>query len=534
MVLSLRKRFLLRLSLLGVTSIVLLYVASFALVQPRMIAGETRSAHANLDRITHLLDSRMSHLNVITRDWAQWDMSVEFVGGRMPTYPAVNFSEAMLKDAQQTLMVFFDQRQQVRWVVGIDPSTGQYTSCEGGKGACAWSLELVRLIDRHLSSQPPRSESWLLSSPMPAIVATSPILTTDARGPTRGWLGIVQLLDESWQEQAKTQTGLQLSIRAVPKAYPGRMTVTPHSTTIKRDASDKMTVTRLIKASPESAYLAITAILPRTDYQGGIRALFGVTATLAIIFILTLISVAVLLERLIIKPMHTLGTYTQTLRHQEDRFYPLPESLLSRDDEIGLLARDVQRLINEERTRNVTLLHQTRTDELTGLANRRQFEECLQKALEQARTAETPLCVLMIDIDFFKGYNDHFGHPEGDQCLRMVGDLMQSCFAGGDELAARTGGEEFMVLLPNTALEPARQRAEGLMRELGERRIPHPGSRVSKYLTLSIGLSILKPGTERSPKDLIKAADIALYAAKTNGRNRVVTEHGFRPSLNDQ
>ncbi len=194
-------------------------------------------------------------------------------------------------------------------------------------------------------------------------------------------------------------------------------------------------------------------------------------------------------------------------------------------DELALAAhRDRLAELVEERTAelraaNVQLEELSRSDPLTGLANRRQFDEIKEVEFRRALRQDQPLAVLMCDVDFFKRYNDHYGHAQGDQCLRMVADTLQSVFARAGEVVARLGGEEFVVLLPGVDAEAARRAAVRLQQRLAERELPHEASAVSPYVTFSIGLAVLDPDTMDQFDQLLHRADEALYRAKTHGRN---------------
>lgn len=166
-------------------------------------------------------------------------------------------------------------------------------------------------------------------------------------------------------------------------------------------------------------------------------------------------------------------------------------------------------------------------DGLTGIANRRQFDECVDAECRRAVRGGTPLSLLLADVDYFKAYNDCAGHLAGDDALRKVALVLQNQTRRAGELAARYGGEEFAIVLPGLDGEAARQRAEEVRSLIEAWAIPHPRSAASSVITLSIGVSTLHGAAEATPDDssaahaLIQHADNALYVAKNEGRNRV-------------
>ncbi|NEV61737.1 GGDEF domain-containing protein [Thiorhodococcus minor] len=163
-----------------------------------------------------------------------------------------------------------------------------------------------------------------------------------------------------------------------------------------------------------------------------------------------------------------------------------------------------------------------RIDTLTGIANRRLFDEALASEWRRAQRTETRLSLLIADIDHFKRYNDQLGHPAGDACLKKVAASMATAARRPGDLAARIGGEEFAFILPNTGYRDAGAIAERIREDILALQIPHPASPISDCVTISLGVAELRPKAGTSPQALIQAADDALYRAKSQGRNQVV------------
>jgi diguanylate cyclase (GGDEF)-like protein len=132
------------------------------------------------------------------------------------------------------------------------------------------------------------------------------------------------------------------------------------------------------------------------------------------------------------------------------------------------------------------------------------------------------LSLLLIDADFFKPYNDNYGHLAGDQCLRLLGDILKGALRRGDDIAARYGGEEFVILLPNTDTQGALEVADRVNAALNHAKLRHEYSMVSSQVTCSMGLSCLVPNHDGDSSHLVLKADVALYKAKSQGRNQVV------------
>jgi diguanylate cyclase (GGDEF)-like protein len=160
-------------------------------------------------------------------------------------------------------------------------------------------------------------------------------------------------------------------------------------------------------------------------------------------------------------------------------------------------------------------------DSLTQLANRRRFDEYLDHELRRMAREKAPLSLILCDIDFFKGYNDIYGHQAGDNCLQQVARAISQTMKRPADLVARYGGEEFAVILPNTNAEGAVQIAEKVRSEVNALKITHVDSQADKCLTLSLGVASIIPRYKSVSAILISAADKALYQAKAEGRNTV-------------
>lgn len=158
------------------------------------------------------------------------------------------------------------------------------------------------------------------------------------------------------------------------------------------------------------------------------------------------------------------------------------------------------------------------TDGLTGLANRRQFDQHLYSEWQRSMRSGLPISLLLLDIDHFKRYNDQYGHLAGDACLRQVAGILYDCAQRTGELVARYGGEEFALLLPGADGDVAMTVAQRCMDEVAKARIAHADSPVAEYLTVSIGVATVVASQDLVPESLVRCADEALYRVKSSGR----------------
>ncbi len=178
-------------------------------------------------------------------------------------------------------------------------------------------------------------------------------------------------------------------------------------------------------------------------------------------------------------------------------------------------------LTRELAAANKSLQRTALTDGLTGIANRRYFDEFLEKEWRRCRREQQPITLCLADIDFFKAYNDSYGHLLGDECLKKVATILDTSVKRPADLVARYGGEEFAIILSETPEIGGCAVAKRVMNTLDARNIPHDHSAVSDRVTLSFGVASLTPKAATAVHDLVAQADKALYAAKNRGRNQI-------------
>jgi diguanylate cyclase (GGDEF)-like protein len=180
------------------------------------------------------------------------------------------------------------------------------------------------------------------------------------------------------------------------------------------------------------------------------------------------------------------------------------------------------------RDQAMELQSQIFADGLTGIPNRRRFDEHMEGEFRRAKRATTPLSVVMIDVDSFKDYNDNYGHQKGDECLILIAAALSRVLGRPCDLVARYGGEEFIAVLPSTNADGAWALAETMRKEIESLHIEHAHSKVAPHVTVSLGVITQIPAHNTAISHMIGAADRALYQAKRNGRNCVVA-HGDKP-----
>lgn len=295
------------------------------------------------------------------------------------------------------------------------------------------------------------------------------------------------------------------------------------------------TLTALIAVSLTLVFLLLVYILAQIQLDGNISqhqslllqwAIHVVGATFFIILL-----IGSYIRRTIVTPV------AQLVRHAEqvaEGNYAARSDILAHNELAALavgfneMSAAIERDITERERTEAALLRATcelealaHVDGLTNIPNRRYFDERLENEWRRAHRAQKPLAVLMVDIDYFKGYNDCYGHGAGDECLKKVAATLAQALVRPADLIARYGGEEFVAILPDTDAEGARQTAERLRSHVEALALPHERSQAAPHVTASIGCACSTASPESSPQALLEAADRMLYQAKTQGRNRV-------------
>lgn len=295
------------------------------------------------------------------------------------------------------------------------------------------------------------------------------------------------------------------------------------------------TLTALIAVSLALIFLLLVVILLQIQMDGSLslRQEFFLQLAIDVVgatfFVILLIGSTI--RRTIVTPVAQLGRHAEQVAAGN---YAV-RSEIHVHNELAALATGfnemsaaIERDIAERQRTKEALLRATRelealahVDGLTNIPNRRFFDEKLENEWRRAQRARKPLAVLMVDIDFFKGYNDFYGHGAGDECLKKVAGMLAQALVRPADLVARYGGEEFIAILPDTDADGARLTAERLRTQIESLVLPHARSQAAPHITVSIGSTSSLASPEGSPQALLDAADRMLYQAKAQGRNRV-------------
>ncbi|WP_086489641.1 diguanylate cyclase domain-containing protein [Thioflexithrix psekupsensis] len=272
---------------------------------------------------------------------------------------------------------------------------------------------------------------------------------------------------------------------------------------------DGFEVSKRLKSNPKTAQIPIIFMTALSDMNSKIRGFDAgasdyITKPLEPREVLARISVHLKLHRL----QQELAKSNRQLQHQLETTKVLKNKLIERSEALEEANRELERLVH--------------LDGLTQVANRRRLDRYLEKEWPHLAKEKGYLSAILCDIDYFKLYNDTHGHIEGDECLKQVAKTIEWVVHRPADLVARYGGEEFIVLLPHTDLQGVLHVAENIRQAIQALQVPHSSSKVAPYVTVSMGVHTVIPTSHTDAASLLRPADRALYAAKKQGRNRVV------------
>lgn len=494
---------------------------SLVLLQQRMEAEFAALERVDLvdsmGRVLKVMDASVGSLSSQTRDWAEWTDMYTYAQApaRHQPWAQRNLDGQALDTADLSFVDILDR--QGREVLAVrspgDASTGHVDA------------EVRRQLAQAMQEPGAPAHCGLL--PMAqglALVCVGRITRSDRSGDFLGAVLMGRMVDARRVSQWQEQTGLGLHLGAVDelpaqldwwKGAVAEHRLGPRDMAVQVQTQRNVMYAQLMDISGRvAATLEVSA--PRELYvrTQALQARVIVQAMVSALCIAVLLAAAV--HWLLVRRLRAFKDQLQSLASEAawSRRVRVPGK-----DELSVLASEVNLMLDmiDGQVRDLTA--QSMTDTLTGLPNRRAFDMRLALEFGRARRQEHPLSLLVLDVDFFKRFNDRYGHPAGDAALRAVAEVLGMACSRAVDLAARMGGEEFSVLLPNTPMDGAVDIALRIERLLAAKALPHADSEAGAYLSVSIGIATIQAQDETAHA-LVDRADRALYAAKAQGRNR--------------
>lgn len=494
-------------------------------ILPSFINLENNEAIQNLNRINEAIKKEIKHLDVLCHDWGAWDDSYEFMETGSQSYKDSTLTFPAFSTGNLNLIYYIKPDGELFW--------GKIYNLESEKEIQlnSFSIEKFPETFSKIKWDSKSSESLanvhkkgiLLTEKGPIMLASRPILTTENKGPPRGTLIMGRFLTESIINKLKEETKVDFSLHVNNQSLSLKLKkimdqITPSTNHIVKEDQNHIFMYNSFPSLYGSPAFLIKIIFPREITKQGIKTIRYSLIFLIVSSLIILLAILTLIQRVILNPIIKLSRHTKQI---ENGNYSLRLGLI-RKDAIGKLANSFDNMVAKIESQTNQLEKLSSIDGLTDIYNRRIFDETLVREWKRTAREGQYLSAIMCDVDFFKLFNDNYGHQAGDKCLQSVAKAIKISLKRPTDFLARYGGEEFAILLANTPPEGAQHVAENIRKKVHSLKIVHAKSQIDEFVTLSLGVTSIIPGQGASPIDLIETADMALYECKEKGRNTVI------------
>lgn len=511
------RRYLIQLLLLYSLILICLFLGYRLLLDyPQELSAAEAHQKRELESLSRGLQMGLRNLQAVTTDWAHWDDTLAFVKDpdNHQDYVEGNILSSTFETFELLGIVYFDRNFDLVMAQGYDLQAGEYVPIEQ-----VVDFRLSTLFKEQIKpGEPWQSSGWLASRQGAAAFAIQYISDSAQEHPPAGYLLFIQSISQNQIANLEATTRLKLNFTPTSLADPETHGVVSLMTPElvegykleRRRLLDDFTGTPIM-------LLSITHE-PLTDMQP-----IGWSEVLILSsMILAPIVLALAVDRRLLKPLRHNTRLIETMVERQT-LEPLSQRLHTR--ELEQIRQAFNRSVDLVERQQAVLRGQSMTDALTGLANRRAFDQQGAEMWNLAVRQQESFTLALMDLDHFKAFNDNLGHLAGDEALRKIGRSLTKSCRRANELVARIGGEEFVLIMMGLEEQTARQRMEALRTDISELGIAHPQSSVSMSLTCSLGtIHVPRPGINYRAvriEDLLSLADKELYRAKDGGRNQV-------------
>lgn len=479
---------------------------------------EQLSAQNDLRRTLLTLDFQMDQLDVVLASWANWTEFYTHAKNPSNTFVKAELTENAIAAARMEWLLRVTPDGRVVDLVELTGSDGKRPVTEwaqsqlGAKGLTTPLFRAERATGCGLIRLGGRVD----------LMCFRPLLSSDGHGESRGILMIGRRMSADMMQDMSKRLGLRVDLSTSAPGTAGSVLGEPIHSRIGRGLAYAVFEAPVIQVrfaledffGVPAGHILLT--LERSQLKQADDSGRNQVSLLLLLSVLTGVIMIWVIDWMVVWRIEHLGKQIKQI--VESKTWE-GEVAVSGTDEIAALGSYVNRVIVVVREQMVTLRNASLTDGLTQIANRRSFDNHLAVATKRAARGGHPVVLLLFDVDWFKKYNDRYGHPAGDAALRLVAQCLLTAARRSGDLAARVGGEEFALLLENTdSLDPSAC-AANVLQHVVDAAIAHQDGTHIGVLTLSCGLAVSREG--ESDESLYQRADQALYLAKRQGRNRV-------------
>lgn len=497
-------------------SIIILFIITVFLFQEiflkkSYIQLEEKLALVQHNRTQNALERDSEYLDSLLLDWSLWDDTYYFAETGSQEYIESNLGIDTLNNISINMMMIFDRNGDLKWgnIYDFDDWASLYGSGFTEKDILIWELNFTEEELQTFEEEPQIKSGFLLTEIGLIKAHSRPILKSDGTGPPTGIMIIGKILNESYFTHMKEIVHGELAFHTKNGSDIKAVLQQMQEPLLKVTKNESLHIYSLIKGLIEGESFILETISDRSISNFGKEALRLFITTIILAALVFTLVFLYLISRTVLAPLKDITTYLQLYSQGLDNPYSLN---ITRKDEIGVLSRGIDHFIKE-------LKKQATTDALTGLKNRHIMDTEIPGIWNILSRDNSVLSVMLIDIDYFKKYNDTYGHQAGDECLKELAQILLKSLNRNSDIAIRFGGEEFLIFLPATDSSGTVKVAERIQTKLAEAAIEHKSSHIGSFLTLSIGISTIIPSKDNNLDKLIEQADKALYQSKSKGRN---------------
>jgi len=492
---------------------------------PQLYLMEKHSDQKDLNRIKIAFQSVSNELDVINYDNAVWTETYDYINNRNENYTKDNFVIDAFKSIGLNGIYIYDIKGNKVWGQAWNKKTWtpmSFTAFDLPSSFVKSKLLISQGAVKKSNNKPvTRSGYAFLNNKLILFSATS-VFKANLTGKSNGTMLFWRFVDEEVLTKLQQRSGIKFNIEVINSVIEGSLI----NTELTRD-----------EVSIRSAEGEISGYYPLFANMGAIQFNYQApkrqfdidwfnqsTIIMSLLFSITLLIVTLFVHYVVIRPILKAEKFVRNVVKNNDHTVRLNSP---RKDELGNLFNLIDRLLDDVASQeqelishNLRLQKISRTDGLTNIANRRAFDIHMQTLLETGLQG-MEVSILICDVDYFKKYNDYYGHAKGDNALRLIAESLQKNLHLETDFVARYGGEEFIVVLKNTNEKQALSVANNLLKCIRALGIEHQESDVLDVVTISIGLYNFSMGSQKNYEPLFEIADQALYSAKDNGRNQV-------------
>lgn len=493
---------------------------------PQLYLLEANSDQKDIRRIKTALESMVKELSVLSYDNAVWDETYNYLDNRDPRFTESNYVIDTFQSISLNGIYIYDRQGNSVWNRAVNQNDWNLISFAPFDLPSSFVKEQILssdgLVNQNGNKPVTRSGFTVLDEKLILYAATS-IFKANLQGRSNGTLVFWRFVDEKVFSDLQDRSGIEFAIEIIKSAKTSRVAISSKDSYVPGSYRTKNGM--IFDFHPFSTGIGgmkFVYTAPARQFED--HWLNSSTILTSFLFSLTLFVVTLLVHYLIIRPLLNAKNLVNTIIKDNDRSVRFNSK---RKDELGALFKLIDHLLDdvdsqekELKSHNIRLQEISQTDGLTNIANRRAFDEYME-ALLNTNEQGLEISMLVCDVDYFKKYNDLYGHALGDSALRLIAESLHRNLHEDTDFVARYGGEEFVVVLKNTNENQAVSVANNLLRSIKNLKIPHQQSDISDVVTLSIGIHTFMVSEQNQYEPMFKKADEALYQAKKEGRNRV-------------